>query len=155
MGKVYQKILENKIILVLVPIHVLEELWDALKWQHVEDSDEIQSAVLTVQLPNSDTWSRRQTLKLLAHIGKQLVLVLVDSGVLGRSSVISWCRHYIFRLNPVLWPPSEQLMVGNFSLQKEYLHYSGGFNDSHSTLMLRFWISDAMIWFWGRIDWKL
>ncbi|CAD6334713.1 unnamed protein product [Miscanthus lutarioriparius] len=73
-----------------VPIHVLEELWDALQLQDEGDSEEIPSGiqsaddtVLTVQLPNSETTGRRQTLKLLAHIGKQQVLVLVDSGSIG------------------------------------------------------------------------
>lgn len=51
-----------------------------------EIPSEIQSAediVLTVQPPLSEPKGRRQTLKLLAHIGKQQVLVLVDSGSIG------------------------------------------------------------------------
>lgn len=73
-----------------MPIHVLEELWDALQLRDEGDSDEIPSeiqsaedTILAVQSPTSETKGRRQTLKLLAHIGKQQVLVLVDSGSIG------------------------------------------------------------------------
>jgi hypothetical protein len=73
-----------------VPIHVLEELWEAIQSRDEEDPDEIPSeiqsaedTILAVQSPTSETKGRRQTLKLLAHIGKQQVLVLVDSGSIG------------------------------------------------------------------------
>jgi hypothetical protein len=73
-----------------VPIHVLEELWDALQFQDDGNDEEIPSeiqstkdTVLTVQSPASEMRGRRQTLKLLANIGKQQVLVLVDSGSIG------------------------------------------------------------------------
>jgi hypothetical protein len=69
---------------------VLEELWDALQFQDDGNDEEIPSeiqstkdTVLTVQSPASEMRGRRQTLKLLANIGKQQVLVLVDSGSIG------------------------------------------------------------------------
>jgi hypothetical protein len=73
-----------------VPIHVLEELWDALEMQTADGSEEIQSeivasesTVMAVQEKGENPKAKRQTLKLLAHIGKQQVLVLVDSGSIG------------------------------------------------------------------------
>jgi 5S rRNA maturation endonuclease (ribonuclease M5) len=39
--------------------------------------------VMAVQAPNSKQGNRCQTLKLLARIGKQQVLILVDSGSIG------------------------------------------------------------------------
>jgi hypothetical protein len=73
-----------------VPIHVLEELWDALEIQTNDDLEEIQSeliesdeTVMAVQDQADGPKARRQTLKLLAQIGKQQVLVLVDSRSIG------------------------------------------------------------------------
>jgi hypothetical protein len=73
-----------------VPIHVLEELWDALEIQTNEDGEEIQSEILTtdetimvVQEQLNVPKFRRQTLKLLARICDKQVLVLVDSGSIG------------------------------------------------------------------------
>lgn len=73
-----------------VPLHVLEEIWDALEPSSSEDSEETRSdivpseeAVFSVQPPDQNTKARRQTLKLLARIGKQQLLVLVDSGSIG------------------------------------------------------------------------
>jgi hypothetical protein len=73
-----------------VPLHVIEELLDALEFQPSEDSEELQSEILAsddivmaVQLPDKEVTGHRQTLKLLAHIGKQQVLILVDSGSIG------------------------------------------------------------------------
>lgn len=73
-----------------VPIHVLEELWDALEIQTNDDLEEIQSeliasdgTVMAVQDQADCPKARRQTLKLLAQIGKQQVLVLVDSRSIG------------------------------------------------------------------------
>lgn len=70
-----------------VPIHVLEELWDALEIQTTDDLDEVQSelvstdeTVMAVQEKIDNAKARRQTLKLLAQVGKQQVLVLVDPG---------------------------------------------------------------------------
>jgi hypothetical protein len=63
-----------------VPLHVIEELLDALEFQPSEDSEELQSEILAsddtvmaVQLPDKEVTGHRQTLKLLAHIGKQQV----------------------------------------------------------------------------------
>lgn len=68
-----------------VPLHVLEELWDAS-----DESVDVQSETLTaedsvcaLQLPRFDKSVRRNTLKLLAHTGKHQVLVLVYSGSVG------------------------------------------------------------------------
>jgi hypothetical protein len=73
-----------------VPLHVLEELWDALELSSPEDSKDVQSdamtsedAVFSLQPPKEGNKVRRQTLKLLARIGKQQLLVLVDSGSIG------------------------------------------------------------------------
>jgi hypothetical protein len=73
-----------------VPLHVIEELLDALEVQSSEDSEELQSeiqlsedGVMAVQSPDKEIKGHRQTLKLLASIGKQQVLVLVDSGSVG------------------------------------------------------------------------
>lgn len=73
-----------------VPLHVLEELWDVLELHSTEDSEDIQSELLTatdsvmaVQTSDQHRHTRRQTLKLLAQIGSQQVLVLVDSGSIG------------------------------------------------------------------------
>jgi len=73
-----------------IPLHVLEELWDALEMNEVEGSEEMQSedisaedSVFALQTPEKEPQGRRQTLKLLARIGKQQVLVLVDSGSIG------------------------------------------------------------------------
>jgi hypothetical protein len=70
-----------------VPIHVLEELWDALEIQTNDDVEEIKSelvssdeTVMAIQDRIGAPKARRQTLKLLAQIGNQQVLVLVDSG---------------------------------------------------------------------------
>lgn len=80
-----------------VPLHVLEELWDALDLRSSDDPDEVQSklmnnedSVMAVQTPEEMRHYRRQTLKLLAQIGNQQVLVLVDSGSIGTLSVIDW-----------------------------------------------------------------
>lgn len=66
---------------------MIEELLDALEVQSSEDSEELQSkiqlsedGVMAVQSPDKEIKGHRQTLKLLARIGKQQVLVLVDSG---------------------------------------------------------------------------
>jgi len=69
---------------------VLEELWDALDLAASNKSIDIQSEDLTaedsvcaLQWPQSDRSVKRNTLKLLARIGKHQVLVLVDSGSVG------------------------------------------------------------------------
>lgn len=56
---------------------MLEELWEVVELDTSQDSDEIQSeitqedvVVMTVQAQDPKTGNRRQTLKLLAHIGK-------------------------------------------------------------------------------------
>lgn len=73
-----------------IPLHVLEELWDALELSSAKESEEVQfegvmteDSVLALQPPDKATPGRRQTRKLLARIGKQQVLVLVDSGSIG------------------------------------------------------------------------
>lgn len=73
-----------------IPLHVLEELWDALELLAVDDSVEVQSDSLTaedsvcaLQLPENPRSNRQQTLKLLTRIGKHQVLILVDSGSVG------------------------------------------------------------------------
>lgn len=73
-----------------IPLHVLEELWEALELAQSDETEEVQSeiangneAVMTVQAQESKQGTRRQTLKLLAQIGKQQVLILVDSGSIG------------------------------------------------------------------------
>lgn len=73
-----------------VSLHVLEELLDAMdimasaedEQTDVEIPDEEQ-AVLTVQTEPAGNRVNKQTLKLLATIGKQSVLILVDSGSIG------------------------------------------------------------------------
>lgn len=73
-----------------IPLHVLEELWDALDMPSAEEVIEVESetmsaddSVCSLQLPDGQAVKRKQTLKLLARIGKHQVLVLVDSGSLG------------------------------------------------------------------------
>ena len=73
-----------------VPLHVLEELWDALDLATSNEFVDVQSENLTaedsvcaLQWPQFDRSVRRNTLKLLARIGKHQVLVLVDSGSVG------------------------------------------------------------------------
>jgi hypothetical protein len=60
-------------------------LWEALELQQSDDTDQVHGddAVRTVQAQEPEQGSRRQTLKLLAHIGKQQVLIFVDSGSIG------------------------------------------------------------------------
>jgi hypothetical protein len=72
-----------------IPLHVLEELLDALEIQNADDAEDSQSEtvnaednVMAVQSDPKQKTGKRQTLKLLARIGKQ-VLVLVDSGSVG------------------------------------------------------------------------
>jgi hypothetical protein len=72
-----------------IPLHVLEELWDVVGLSS-EDSNpaqcedqETDEVICAVQTPNKQKASQRQSLKLLARIGKQQVLVLVDSGSIG------------------------------------------------------------------------
>jgi hypothetical protein len=71
-------------------LHVSEELWVALDLTASNESIDVQSENLTaedsvcaLQLPQSDRSVRRNTLKLLAHIGKHQVMVLVNSGSVG------------------------------------------------------------------------
>lgn len=73
-----------------VPLHVLEELWDALASSNNQDAEdtteeqiEIKNPVCILQKPSSSKAQKRQTLKLLTKIGKQQVLVLVDSSSIG------------------------------------------------------------------------
>ena len=73
-----------------VSLHVLEEILDALdiaQSNDDEDSDgdsaETPQEVLTVQSVPVPQQKSRQTLKLLAQIGKHKVLILVDSGSVG------------------------------------------------------------------------
>ena len=69
---------------------MLEELWDALDLATSNEFVDVQSENLTaedsvcaLQWPQFDRSVRRNTLKLLARIGKHQVLVLVDSGSVG------------------------------------------------------------------------
>jgi hypothetical protein len=73
-----------------IPLHVLEELWDALELSEWDDAVEDQSdvaftedTVCALQSPETPQNSRKQTLKLLAKIGKHQLLILVDSGSVG------------------------------------------------------------------------
>lgn len=68
-----------------VPLHVLEELWDAMQSTSEENENEPATKPEEVVLAvNRDTPpSSRRTMKFLAHIGKTQVLVLVDSGSVG------------------------------------------------------------------------
>lgn len=73
-----------------VSLHVLEEILDALdiveNHEDLDSEDETVSEeqeVLAVQSSNDDQRAHRQTLKLLAKIGKHQVLILVDSGSVG------------------------------------------------------------------------
>lgn len=73
-----------------ISLHVLEEFLDALDivQKNVDDESEDESAaeeqeVLAVQTKLNTQPTNRQTLKLLAQIGKHKVLVLVDSGSIG------------------------------------------------------------------------
>jgi hypothetical protein len=74
-----------------VSLHDLEEILDALdiaQSNDEEDSDvEIleEHEVLTIQDVPDEQAKSRQTMKLLAQIGKHKVLVLVDSGNVGTS----------------------------------------------------------------------
>lgn len=77
-----------------MPLHVLEELCDALELATTDDTVEIQSDTLSaedsvcvcvcvLQSPVSNQGRHKNMLKLLARIGKHQVLVLVDSGSVG------------------------------------------------------------------------
>jgi uncharacterized protein YihD (DUF1040 family) len=73
-----------------IPLHLLEELLTALQIQESDDMDEVQSEdtviednVMAVQSDPKLRNGKRQTLKLLARIGKQHVFLLVDSGSVG------------------------------------------------------------------------
>lgn len=73
-----------------IPLHVLKELWDALEIQVSEETSDVQSETLTakdsvcaLQFLDSNKGSRKNTLKLLARIGKHQVLVLIDSRRVG------------------------------------------------------------------------
>lgn len=73
-----------------VPLHVLEELWDAVDLANSDDVDTeqtdtmtVEDSVFSVQTTDRSKKGRHQTLKLLARIGKHQVLVLVDSGSIG------------------------------------------------------------------------
>jgi hypothetical protein len=73
-----------------VSLHVLEEILDAMQIHELSDKTDIEvqtpaeeQAVLMVDPSPNPTNSPRQTLKLLAQIGKHSVLMLVDSGSIG------------------------------------------------------------------------
>lgn len=71
-----------------ISLHVVEELLDALEFASQDYEDSVEPTVddltvLAVQSLVSAVQSKRQTLKLLAQIGKQQVLILVDSGNIG------------------------------------------------------------------------
>jgi hypothetical protein len=73
-----------------IPLHVLEELWDALDLTASDESGDVQSnnlsaddSICALQLPETDKAKCKHTLKLLARIVKHQVLVLVDSGSVG------------------------------------------------------------------------
>jgi hypothetical protein len=69
-----------------VPLHVIEELLDALE---ATDSDEgceesdSKEIIMTVNQQNSDVSQKRRTMRLCGQIGKLPVLILVDSGSVG------------------------------------------------------------------------
>lgn len=54
-------------------------------------------AMLTVEPSPNPSNSQRQTLKLLAQIGKHSVLLLVDSGSIGTFVMINWLNIFGFR----------------------------------------------------------
>lgn len=73
-----------------VSLHVLEELLEAMDVVTAAEDDatdvelpDEEQVVLIVQTKPSGTTTPRQTLKLLARIGKQSVLILVDSESIG------------------------------------------------------------------------
>lgn len=71
-----------------IPLHVVEELLDALgtsaeEEEPDEDRQEAEESVMALNSPTPDPATRRKPFKLLASIGNQKVLVLVDSGSIG------------------------------------------------------------------------
>lgn len=72
-----------------IPLHVLEELFDAIEMDEQseeENSEQMETppeAVFALQPTPSAKKDKRRTMKIMAKIGKQQVLVLIDSGSVG------------------------------------------------------------------------
>jgi len=68
-----------------VPIHVIEEILDALEETNQDmmgSEDEVEEMVMAVEHSTNSVLSRR-TMKLVGKVGKTKVLILVDSGSVG------------------------------------------------------------------------
>lgn len=69
-----------------VPLHVLDEIWDAMEpISEISDEDEklIQNEEVVLAVDTLLPPSSRRTMRLLGHIGKSQLLILVDSGSVG------------------------------------------------------------------------
>jgi hypothetical protein len=70
-----------------VPLHVLEELLDALEEDGSNESElepnEVEDVVLAVGHSQEASFVRHRTLKICGQVGKLDVLILVDSGSVG------------------------------------------------------------------------
>jgi hypothetical protein len=69
-----------------VPIHVIEEILDALEETDQDtmgSEDEVEEMVMAVGHSTNSVLSRRRTMKLVGKVGKTEVLILVDSDSVG------------------------------------------------------------------------
>jgi len=72
-----------------IPLHVLEEILDALEEGDCAESDDSKKVegdediVLAIGQPKDLAPSRRKTLKICGRVGKLDVLILIDSGSVG------------------------------------------------------------------------
>ncbi|WVZ79457.1 hypothetical protein U9M48_027033 [Paspalum notatum var. saurae] len=68
-----------------VPIHVVEELLDAVDLDEMNGADELEeeTEVAAVMSVRDAGLSKRKTMRLQGYIGKESVLILVDSGSVG------------------------------------------------------------------------
>lgn len=70
-----------------VPLHVIEELWDALEMAEQEldseENPETEDSVMAVGDSQASGGIRRRTMRLCGHIGNFQALILVDSGSVG------------------------------------------------------------------------
>lgn len=71
-----------------IPLHVVEELFDALELElpanaEIQEPDVVEEAIMAMDATEKSSDSRRRAFRFLATIGKQKVLVLVNSGSIG------------------------------------------------------------------------
>ena len=64
--------------------------------------------VLAIDSKADSTTQKRRTMKLLGKIGKEQILILVDSGSIGTLSVLLWYRNWIWPPPHVLTPATNQ-----------------------------------------------